>query len=292
MRASEKFCLKWNNFQDNVSTAFGSLREDNHFADVTLASEDGQQVEAHKVILAASSPFFQNLLRRNKHAHPLIYMRGLKSEDLVAIVDFLYYGEANIYQENLNTFLTIAEELNLKGLNRESRENQSDGNCRETPKTSPQRMHGNQMMNKTQLMTNNYSTVLEVEEVMDEAFDMEDTTDTETTVSLQKYNLADDFETQEDKLMQKEDSLEVNAIEGTFVPCDSCGKLFRYVRNRQNAHGPIRDLPSVATEKSCNHYTKLLLAPAEGFGLRLRMFWPFRKKALYAVFAHFRQFFV
>ena len=43
-------------------------------------------------------------------------MRGLKFEDLVAILDFLYYGEANIYQENLATFLNIAEELDLKGL--------------------------------------------------------------------------------------------------------------------------------------------------------------------------------
>ena len=71
---SEKLCLKWNDFQENVNTAFGSLREDNEFADVTLACEDGQQIEAHKVILAASSPFFQNLLKSNKHPHPLIYM--------------------------------------------------------------------------------------------------------------------------------------------------------------------------------------------------------------------------
>jgi len=35
-------------------------------------------VVAHKVILASSSPFFLNLLRRNKHPHPLIYMGGLK----------------------------------------------------------------------------------------------------------------------------------------------------------------------------------------------------------------------
>ena len=83
---------------------------------ITLACEDGYQVEAHKVILAASSPFFQNLLKTNRHAHPLIYMRMMKSEDLLAIVD-LYYGEANIYQENLDTFLNIAEELKLKGLN-------------------------------------------------------------------------------------------------------------------------------------------------------------------------------
>merc|ERR1712129_591690 len=60
--------------------------------------------------------FFLNLLRRNKPPHPLIFMRGLKSEDLVAIVDFLYYGEANVYQENLDSFLAVAEELQLKFL--------------------------------------------------------------------------------------------------------------------------------------------------------------------------------
>ena len=78
--------------------------------------QDGHQIEAHKVILAASSPFFHNLFKRNKHSHPIIYMKGVKSEDILAIVDFLYYGEANIYQENLDTFLNIAEDLELKGL--------------------------------------------------------------------------------------------------------------------------------------------------------------------------------
>ena len=52
-----KLCLQWNDFQDNVKTAFGHLRDTTDFVDVTLASEDGQQIESHKVILAASSPF-------------------------------------------------------------------------------------------------------------------------------------------------------------------------------------------------------------------------------------------
>ena len=51
---SQKLRLKWDDFQENLNIAFGSLREDNEFADVTLASEDGQQMDAHKVILAAS----------------------------------------------------------------------------------------------------------------------------------------------------------------------------------------------------------------------------------------------
>ena len=69
---AEKLCLRWNDFKSNVHSAFGNLRDDKEFTDVTLACEDGQQMEAHKVILAASSPFFEKMLQRNKHPHPLI----------------------------------------------------------------------------------------------------------------------------------------------------------------------------------------------------------------------------
>ena len=113
---SEKLCLQWNDFKDNTVSAFGSLREDNDFADVTLACEDGKQMNVHKIVLATSSPFFQKLLKRNKHTHPLIFMRGVKSDDLLSIIDFLYCGEANVNQENLDSFLAIAGELQLKGL--------------------------------------------------------------------------------------------------------------------------------------------------------------------------------
>ena len=115
-RSDEKLRLQWNDFQENISSAFKDLRDDKEFTDVTLACEDGQQVEAHKVVLISSSPFFKNLLQRNKHPHPLVYMRGMKSEDLVALIDFLYNGEANLFQENLDSFLAIANELQLKGL--------------------------------------------------------------------------------------------------------------------------------------------------------------------------------
>ena len=123
---SEKLCLQWNDFQENVKAAFGSLRRDVDFTDVTLACEDGYQVEAHRVILTTSSPFFQSLLKRNKHAqsHPIIFMRGMKSEDLDAIIDFLYFGEANVYQESLDSFLAVAEELKLKGLTGQQSDNE------------------------------------------------------------------------------------------------------------------------------------------------------------------------
>ena len=74
---------------------------------MTLAFDDGQQVVAHRLILALSGPLLKKLLEKNKHPHSLIYMRGLNSEDLMATIDF---------QENLDSFLAMTEELRLKGL--------------------------------------------------------------------------------------------------------------------------------------------------------------------------------
>ena len=63
MNTSEKLCLNWNDFKENVSYAFGDLRKDNDLLDVTLACEDGQ-MEAHKVVLASLSPSSRISLRR------------------------------------------------------------------------------------------------------------------------------------------------------------------------------------------------------------------------------------
>ena len=115
---SEKFCLKWNDFQQNIVSSYHELRKDNNFCDVTLVCEEGQQIEAHRIILTACSPFFSTVLKRNKHSHPMIYMKGLKAKDIVAILDFIYHGEVSIYQEDLDGFLALAEELQLKGLAR------------------------------------------------------------------------------------------------------------------------------------------------------------------------------
>jgi len=116
MGSQEKYCLQWNDFTENITSTFGSLRGDEDFTDVTLACQDGHQVEAHKVILAASSPFFKNLLNKNKHPHPLIFMRGVKSEILTSIVDFLYFGEVTVEREAMESFLSIAKEMEIKGL--------------------------------------------------------------------------------------------------------------------------------------------------------------------------------
>jgi len=113
--ANEKFCLRWNDFESNISVAFRELRDDKDFFDVTLACDE-DQIQAHKVILSACSPFFRSVLRKNPHAHPLLYLKGVKFGDLQSVLNFMYHGEVNVAQEELNSFLAVAEELRVKGL--------------------------------------------------------------------------------------------------------------------------------------------------------------------------------
>ena len=60
---NDKLCVKWNeNLQERLDKSFGELRDGDEFTDVTLACED-ESIKAHKVILSASSPFFNKLLK-------------------------------------------------------------------------------------------------------------------------------------------------------------------------------------------------------------------------------------
>ena len=253
--------MQWNDFKENAIGAFGNLREDADFADVTLACEDGKQVEAHKVILASSSPFFQNLLRRNKHPHPLIYMRGVKSVDLSAIVDFLYCGEANVYQENLDSFLAIAEELQLKGL-------MGKGGDNEVTQTEPVKMPVPKILKKIHKKEANISNT---SGLLQTNFDKEilnnDKDQVDTAVALTSYFSGDMQELDEkcnammEKTSRKKENgnplyrctvcgkeeinsamkshIGANHMEGLLIPCNFCEKTFRSrysltMHNRRN----------------------------------------------------------
>jgi hypothetical protein len=137
MGDAEKFCLRWNDFEKNISGAFRELREDKDFFDVTLACDD-DQMQAHKVILSACSPFFRTILRRNKHEHPLLYLKGVKYTDLVSVLNFMYHGEVNVAQEELNSFLAVAEDLKVKGLTQSNADTKQQSSFKpEPPKSRP-----------------------------------------------------------------------------------------------------------------------------------------------------------
>ena len=108
MTNTDKFCLKWSEFETNIREFFRELREDQNQFDVTLATDDGYQIQAHKIILSAGSKFFCNIMTKTNNQNPFIYLEGIKREQVGNILDFLYNGEANVAQEDLNIFLETA----------------------------------------------------------------------------------------------------------------------------------------------------------------------------------------
>ena len=116
----EKYNFTWSDFQDNVHQYFKEIRQDNSLFDVTLVSDDNKEIEAHKFVLCAASSFFRNLLQIHKHPHPLLYIKGSKMKELSAVLEFMYMGEVNIEQEDIEDFFDTATDLQIKGLSREN----------------------------------------------------------------------------------------------------------------------------------------------------------------------------
>ena len=109
------FELQWNDFHDNFSSSFKDLREEGELCDITLACDD-DQIEAHKIILSASSSFFKSVIKRNPHVHPLLYLKGVRITELKSLLDFIYLGKTKVDQKHVQSFLALGEELGVKGL--------------------------------------------------------------------------------------------------------------------------------------------------------------------------------
>ena len=113
---SEKFSLKWNDFETNWKRSLSQLRGNNDFADVTIISEDKVKFMAHKILLSSCSETFKFILKECNQAQSILYLNGVNSVNLKFILDYIYYGEVNLFQEQLESFLESAEKLEIQGL--------------------------------------------------------------------------------------------------------------------------------------------------------------------------------
>ena len=113
---SEKFSLRWNDYHSNWSKSLIELRKDTDLADVTLVTDDKVKILAHKILLSSCSNIFKFILKENSHPNPLVFLSGVNSVNLGFILDYIYLGEVKLYQEQLDSFLESAQNLEIEGL--------------------------------------------------------------------------------------------------------------------------------------------------------------------------------
>ena len=113
---TEKFSLKWNDFHSNLTNSFSYFRNKEYLHDVTLVTDDNQQLSAQRFVLSMCSEYFQSLFVNNKHSNMMICLEGVSKQDLDNCLDYMYHGEVQVYQNDLDKFLNVAKRFKLKGL--------------------------------------------------------------------------------------------------------------------------------------------------------------------------------
>lgn len=114
-KSTEEFCLRWHNFQSNLLSVFDRLFHDEQFVDVTIAC-DGHLIKAHKMVLSASSAYFQQMFMLNPCKHPIVIMKDVPLAELRQILEFIYKGEINVQKCDIPQLLVVAEALQIRGL--------------------------------------------------------------------------------------------------------------------------------------------------------------------------------
>ena len=235
----EMFCLKWNDFSSNASRAFGRLRSEDFLQDVTLVGDDNCQVAAHKLVLSACSEYFKNIFKNNNHTHLLLCLEGVTSKEIKNILDYIYNGEVNIFQEELDRFLSVAQRLKLEGLlGKEDKEEHSSDEVNQIfpplkEQSPPNVKHEKYEQNSFGNFATSSELVIPTENdavkfVMSEEEKnnlagtvdqhLERTDGSWTCKICGKYAI---------KKQHMQNHVEANHVEGLSLPCTLCGKTFR-----------------------------------------------------------------
>ena len=109
--------LSWHSYSDHLTDMLREMMASREFADVTLVTDDKQQIRAHRSVLSACSPVFKNILQiDSNNPNPIIYLRGIQHSEMESIMQFIYLGETRLSGERASEFLAVSKELDIKEL--------------------------------------------------------------------------------------------------------------------------------------------------------------------------------
>ena len=99
---------QWHQKSSTWKERFKTLLYQQDFVDVTFVSEDNKEI---KVVLSPSSPIFRSILLRNPYQNPLLFISGVQHLELKSLLNFMYLGQIEVAQDDLNSFMAIASKF-------------------------------------------------------------------------------------------------------------------------------------------------------------------------------------
>ncbi|XP_012273162.1 zinc finger protein 16 [Orussus abietinus] len=114
------FNLTWNNHLANLSGLFEGLYKSGSLTDTTLACQGGM-LRAHRLVLAACSPYFERVFKEHYGEQPILILKGVAVEEMECLLDFMYRGSIDVAEEHLPSLIKTATDLEIRGLSGEHR---------------------------------------------------------------------------------------------------------------------------------------------------------------------------
>ena len=130
----EKYSLTWQTYSDHLKSMMRELMMNEDFSDITLVTEDKKHIQANINILSACSPFFKDILKKEKNSNQIMYL-NVQFSEMESIMQFIYLGEATFYEENMDEFLAVAKSLEIKEICNAGTE--TEGELNDEPDNKP-----------------------------------------------------------------------------------------------------------------------------------------------------------
>ncbi|XP_012524713.1 zinc finger and BTB domain-containing protein 14 isoform X2 [Monomorium pharaonis] len=134
------FNLTWNNHLANLSGLFEALYKSGSLTDTTLACQGGM-LRAHRLVLAACSPYFERVFKEHYGEQPILILKGVAVEEMECLLDFMYRGSIDVAEEHLPSLIKTATDLEIRGLSGEHKNQESNRNLYTKVETRMQRCH-------------------------------------------------------------------------------------------------------------------------------------------------------
>ena len=171
----------------------------------------------------------------------------------MAILDFLYRGEANVFQDNIDSFLAVAEELQMKGLMGKTKDKLTDFGENKRPSycssenypnnSSMRQMPSKESRNSPQALTmppNLSGSFVELEEKVNQLMKKSQNNTADGEQLAYRCTLCG----KEGHGINIKYHIEANHLQGVVIPCNFCGKIF-IARHALKQHTPRCHLRSI-----------------------------------------------
>ena len=114
-KVMQKFNLSWNEYESHLSRLMRDLMMKTDLSDFTLICEDSS-FQVHKVVLAACSEVFTEIIKQTPGSNSVIYLRGIPAKQMETLVEFMYLGQAQLLQADIEEFINTARDLKIRGI--------------------------------------------------------------------------------------------------------------------------------------------------------------------------------